>query len=208
MKTFGNAFHVVSIWALIAGTAAAQQPSVSGQELFPTPTTSQRSNTPSALLRIAQLPAPPATAAAPGVEQAAAAGGASASPFTLWNFLGVPTADQMAEHQKVIDKLPLFQVLEAATKPLLGVVGLVPGPPPLDLPLSPDALKVPALEVAAEIKKQEDMVPQKIQAIKYLAKIGCDCYPGVRDALLKALDDCNEKVRREAIKAIEKSLCW
>ena len=40
-------------------------------------------------------------------------------------------------------------------------------------------------------------MPQKIKALKYLATIGCACHPGVKDALLAALDDCTEAVRYE-----------
>jgi outer membrane biosynthesis protein TonB len=56
----------------------------------------------------------------------------------------------------------------------------------------------PAIKKAAEIKKEEDLKKQKIKAIKYLATVGCGCYPGVREALLAALDDCTEEVRLEA----------
>jgi hypothetical protein len=56
----------------------------------------------------------------------------------------------------------------------------------------------PALKAAAKVKSEEDLAPQKIKAIKYLATIGCGCYPGVREALLAALDDCTESVRYEA----------
>ncbi len=56
----------------------------------------------------------------------------------------------------------------------------------------------PAIKAAAEIKQQEDLKPQKIKAIKYLAVIACGCYPGVKESLLAALDDCTEEVRYEA----------
>jgi hypothetical protein len=64
----------------------------------------------------------------------------------------------------------------------------------------------PAVEAAAEIKQQEDAAPQKIKALRYLAKIGCGgCYPSVEDALLDALDDCTEEVRYEAVMALRNS---
>jgi len=60
--------------------------------------------------------------------------------------------------------------------------------------LSPDS--PPSVQAAAEVKAEEDSAAQKVQALKYLATIGCGgCYPSVEDALLAALDDCNEEVR-------------
>ena len=56
----------------------------------------------------------------------------------------------------------------------------------------------PAIKAAAKIKKEQDLEKQKIKAIKYLSTVGCGCYPGVREALLAALDDCTEEVRLEA----------
>ena len=34
----------------------------------------------------------------------------------------------------------------------------------------------PAIKAAAQVKQQEDLAPQKIKAIKYLATMGCGCY--------------------------------
>ena len=61
-----------------------------------------------------------------------------------------------------------------------------------------------SIQAAAKIKQQEDLAPQKIKAIKYLATVGCGCYQkmGVREALLDSLDDCTEEVRYEAAKAL------
>ena len=55
----------------------------------------------------------------------------------------------------------------------------------------------------------EDLAPQKIKAIKYLATIGCGCYNKknadmVETAILEALDDCTADVRREAINLVIK----
>ncbi|MEX0820041.1 MAG: peptidylprolyl isomerase, partial [Pirellulaceae bacterium] len=70
--------------------------------------------------------------------------------------------------------------------------------------LGPDA--PPAVQAAAEVKAEEDAAAQKVQALKYLAKIGCGgCYPSVEGALLAALDDCTEIVRYEAAVALRGS---
>jgi hypothetical protein len=63
----------------------------------------------------------------------------------------------------------------------------------------------PAIKAAAQVKQQEDLAPQKIKAIKYLATMGCGCYQktvDVRGALLAALEDCTEEVRFEAATAL------
>jgi len=63
----------------------------------------------------------------------------------------------------------------------------------------------PAIKAAAEIKQQEDLAPQKIKALKYLATVGCGCYDKdgkIEEALLAALKDCTEEVRVEAANAI------
>jgi hypothetical protein len=79
--------------------------------------------------------------------------------------------------------------------------------PPLLKIADPQNLKsdVPAIKAAAEIKQAEDLAPQKIKAIKYLAQIGCGCYDKdekITKALLAAMEDCTEAVRVEAVRAI------
>jgi hypothetical protein len=69
---------------------------------------------------------------------------------------------------------------------------------------SPD----PAVKAAAMIKQDQDLAPQKIKAIKYLATQCCCCdkYKGTpadpKMALLAALDDCTEQVRFAAAQAL------
>jgi hypothetical protein len=61
----------------------------------------------------------------------------------------------------------------------------------------------PAVKCAAEIIAAEAEAPQKIDALRYLGKVGCTkCYPCVEEGLIAALDDCTEVVRYEAAKAI------
>lgn len=66
-----------------------------------------------------------------------------------------------------------------------------------------------AIQTAAKTKQEEDMAAQKIAALRYLATVGCGCYPDIEDAFIKALDDCTEEVRYEAVLAIRKtaSIC-
>lgn len=131
-----------------------------------------------------------ATLAAPPIPASAQAPVAPvAPPVTLWRFLGIP------------------QGVNAVRDTMTNRRGNFPGlerKPPLRSIADPRNLESsnPAIKKAAEIKQQEDLAKQKIKAIKYLASIGCGCYPGVKEALMAALDDCTEKVRYEAAKAI------
>ena len=75
--------------------------------------------------------------------------------------------------------------------------------------LAPEAPKM--LQAAAQIKKAEDLAPQKIKALKYLATIGCGCYNKknaglVEAALLEGMEDCTCSVRREALMVVMKQV--
>ncbi|MBC7855523.1 MAG: hypothetical protein IAF94_19005 [Pirellulaceae bacterium] len=112
-------------------------------------------------------------------------------PATLWTFLGFPPKHAVKDHM----------ANRNGNHP-----GLERKPPRLAI-ADPKNLKspVPAIKKAAEVKTQEDLAPQKIKAIKYLASIGCGCYNrdgSITDALLAALDDCTETVRLAAADAI------
>jgi hypothetical protein len=62
------------------------------------------------------------------------------------------------------------------------------------------------VKCAAEIIAEEAKAPQKIDAIRYLGRVGCTkCYPCVEEGLLAALDDCTEEVRFEAAKALRQA---
>jgi hypothetical protein len=83
-------------------------------------------------------------------------------------------------------------------------------PPPLPLSLTDPANleegAPPAASAAASVKAQEDAAAQKIQAIKYLAKIGCNSkYPEIEDGFLEALNDPTEEVRLAAAVALRTS---
>ena len=115
------------------------------------------------------------------------------SPPTIWHALGIPQAckhihattfNRRGNHPKFEKKPPLKALADPAN--LLS--------------------DVPAIKKAAEIKAQEDLAPQKIKALKYLANIGCGCYGGVAEALTAALEDCTEEVRYQAALAIVQAL--
>ena len=111
---------------------------------------------------------------------------------TLWSFLGIPQAVQ-AGHGALFNRKGNHPALEKKP-PLKGLADAAN--------LKSD---VPAIKKAAEIKKAEDLKPQKIKAVKYLAQIGCGCYDtdgSVTDALVAAMDDCTEEVRLATIEAI------
>ena len=109
----------------------------------------------------------------------------TASPSTLWQFLGIPQG---------------IHKIRDATSNKRGNNPQKERKPPLKRIADPANLESqnPAIKAAAKVKSEEDLAPQKVKAIKYLATIGCGCYPGVREALLAALDDCTEEVRYQA----------
>ena len=116
----------------------------------------------------------------------AVAAEAAPGPSSVWSLLGVPQGIQ--------------KIRDAVVNPR----GNHPNwerKPPLKKIADPANLEAPnpAIKAAAKIKAEEELAPQKIKAIKYLTTVGCaGCYPGVKDALLAALDDCTEDVRYEA----------
>jgi len=113
------------------------------------------------------------------------AASALAEPVTLWNFLGIPQGVRKVRDATVNRR---GNVPGAERKdPLLRIAD----------PKNMESTN-PAIKTAANIKSEEDKAKQKIKAIKYLATVGCGCYPGVKEALLAALDDCTEEVRYEA----------
>ncbi|HXT57308.1 MAG TPA: hypothetical protein VN699_01685 [Pirellulales bacterium] len=137
----------------------------------------------------ASTPATPASSVSTAQVGAALPAGMAAPPMTLWRFLGVPQG--------------LSRVAGATFNRRGNFPGLEPKPP-LKALADPANLLADnkAIKTAAQIKKEEDLAKQKIKALKYLAKIGCGCYPGVKEALMEALEDCTEKVRYEAAKQI------
>jgi hypothetical protein len=112
------------------------------------------------------------------------------APLTLWNFLGIPQG---------------FNKIRDASFNRRGNFPGLERKPPLKALADPSNLQSPvsAIKKAAEIKSEEDMAPQKIKAIKYLATVGCGCYGGVKEAMMEALEDCTEEVRYQTVLAIE-----
>ncbi|HTN74029.1 MAG TPA: hypothetical protein VL096_02235, partial [Pirellulaceae bacterium] len=114
------------------------------------------------------------------------------SPPTVWHALGIP---QTFRHfgDTGINKYGVHPGMERK--------------PPLKRIADPENLasKNPAIKKAAEIKAEEDLKPQKIKALKYLASIGCGCYEGVTEAFMAALEDCTEEVRYVAALSIKEA---
>lgn len=107
------------------------------------------------------------------------------APPTLWNFLGIPQGVRKVQGavRNQSGNRP-----QAEPKPPLRAIG-----DPINLFSKNDAIKQ-----AAKVKQEEDLKPQKIKAIKYLATIGCGCYDkdgDITKALIAAMEDCTEDVR-------------
>lgn len=107
------------------------------------------------------------------------------APATLWNFLGIPQSIHKVQDARI------NRNGDNPDRERTPALKQIADPANLDSPS-------PAIKMAAKIKADQDSAPQKIKAIKYLATVGCGCYPGVKDALLASLDDCTEEVRYEA----------
>ena len=123
-------------------------------------------------------------------------------PASAWDFLGINQAG------KAIGGGICSLVSSIQNKLGSRFPGLEPTPPLLAITdpanLGEDA--PPAVKAAAEVKAEEDAAPQKVKALRYLARIGCGgCYPQVEQALLDALKDCTEEVRYEAVAAMRKT---
>ncbi len=111
---------------------------------------------------------------------------------TIWSFFGIPQGmnklhgtlfNRRGNHPKLEKKPPLKSLADPANLE------------------SPD----PAIKKAAEVKQAEDLAPQKIKAVKYLAEIGCGCHNidnSITDALVAAMGDCTEDVRLATIEAM------
>jgi hypothetical protein len=139
-------------------------------------------------------PAPtPPTSAQAGATTVVAVAPPAQTPPNIWQCLGLDVVcqDLGVKGQHLMNFLAGY------------FPALQPTPPVLPIN-DPANLKSdnPAVKAAAEVKGEEDAAPQKVQAINYLAKVGCGCYPDVQDALLAGLDDCTEVVRFETAKAL------
>lgn len=113
-------------------------------------------------------------------------------PPTLWSFLGIPQGVKKVQGALTNRRgnLPALEPRDAIKA--------------LNDPANLESLN-PAIKRAAEIKKAEDLKPQKIKAIKYLTSIGCGCYDkdgSITKALIAAAEDCTEDVRLETLTAV------
>ena len=145
---------------------------------------------------------------------------AASVPPTLWSFLGLKQCVDKCKKHIVLhkEKKAEKQALQGGHPCLKHLFGprcpcgclkceILKKKPPVKPLADPGNLQSqnPAIKAAAEIKTEEDLAPQKVKAIRYLATIACGCYPQVKPALLAALDDCTEEVRYEAALAFCRS---
>lgn len=134
-----------------------------------------------------------------------------------------PPAVPQLPHPNLIDFLGLKQIGGFVDKTFREIGRVVGGlfpklttslaslePPPLPPSLTDPANMAegapPTAAAAASVKQQEDAAAQKIQAIKYLATIGCNNkYPEIEASYLEALNDPTEEVRLAAAVALRSS---
>ena len=72
------------------------------------------------------------------------------------------------------------------------------GPPEVAEGESPDEL----LKMAANVKKDQELAPKKIQALQYISSVGCSKVDKAPEIILKGLKDGNVNVRAAAVQAI------
>ncbi len=144
-------------------------------------------------------------------------------PMTLWRFLGIPQSLQYLRLQTVNrqghfpglePRPPLRAIADPAhlgggspgsTSPVASPVAFGRQTRATFASMQEDNGLPTAIQVAAQIKQQEDLAPQKIKALRYLATIGCGCYPGVAESFLESMDpehECTEEVRYVAVQAV------
>lgn len=114
---------------------------------------------------------------------------------SIWDFLGVQQFGSFVNNQ--ICKTQLFTGMNTLLGPLGRALGLGPS-----LLSDKFAKEGGVMGLANKLKKEEKKVPLKVRAIRYLATLDCHCYPDIVTQLLLSLDDCSEKVRYEALKAL------
>jgi hypothetical protein len=117
-------------------------------------------------------------------------GQSPAPEMTLWRFLGIPQGAHRV-HDSFINRRGNFPDCERK--------------PPLLRLADPALAQIDnaAIKKAQQIKTEEDLAPQKIKAVKYLASLGCQkCYRGIEEAMIESLKDCTESVRYETVKAL------
>jgi len=126
-----------------------------------------------------------------GTSSAVTADEPQTDPATIWKYFGIPQGTQKV-HDLVTNRRGNLPQLERK--------------PPLKRLSDPANLteRNEPLQKAVEIKSKEELAAQKVKAIKYLATVGCGSYDGVAEALLSALDDCDEEVRYQAARALGK----
>lgn len=109
---------------------------------------------------------------------------------TYWQKLGIPQA-HLGLRDHLVNRKGFFPEKERKPPRLR-----IADPKNLESPN-------PLLKNAAEIKADQDLAPQKIKALKFLATVACGCEPTkVEEAILKGLTDCSAEVRAEAIKTV------
>lgn len=123
-------------------------------------------------------------------QQPAAAGG------TIWHRLGIPQA-YTGIRDGLVNRRGNFPGLERKP-PVLKIAD----------PKNLDPSKPEMIQTAAKIKQDKDLQKQKIKALKYLAEINCGCDnkdSKVEAAFLEALDDCDPKVKKQAIESLSEA---
>lgn len=152
---------------------------------------------------VPSVPTVPSAPGAPGTTAQQAAAGPSQTVnvankcCSIWDCLGVAQAGKFIRER--ICATQFFTAFNAFLGPLGKVLGIGPS-----LANPAFANEGGAMGLASKLKAEEAKAKLKVQAIKYLGTLDCNCYPEIVDVLLASLDDCAEIVRYAALQALHK----
>lgn len=125
-------------------------------------------------------------------------------PPTPWNLFGAPQAGAKARDATTNRR---GNRPNTERQPPLKRIG---DPSNLNPEVGPGVKQPEPIKVAAQVKTEQDLKQQKIKGLKFLGTVGCGCYAkkyDIEGAFLAGLEDCDEEVRYEAVKAIMSAAC-
>jgi hypothetical protein len=143
----------------------------------------------------------------------APAAGAAAQPSTIWNSLGLSSANLQACQAKICAS-PFGQMLNSlGSGPVASMTG---GFLPSLCPPAPNASQIAAMQgqpggasaAAAKIQASEANAKARVAAVEYLGTVDCSRWPEAKKALIYSLrEDPNECVRFAAARALNSGCC-
>lgn len=148
------------------------------------------------VIAAALLAATPALAQAPAAPGGVLMAKNCKSCCSIFDMFGVKQAAGFLN--EYVGKSALGQAVGNVFSPVARALGLGPS-----LVSDRMAKQGGAMALANKLKKEQKKKPLKLKAIQYLGTLDCNCEPEIVTELLKMLDDCDEDVRYEALRALK-----